>query len=64
MVGIIKEVDRLGRMVIPKEYRERYGLSETVEIIATEAGILIRNPEYVLTKVHSDDNSEQPLNKS
>ena len=33
IVGIIKEVDKLGRIVIPKELRERYGLLENVEII-------------------------------
>lgn len=51
IVGIVKEVDRLGRIVIPKELRERYGLCENVEIIATELGIFLRNPEYKLVKV-------------
>ena len=44
-VGIVKEIDKLGRIVIPKEFRERYGLSENVEIIATDKGIVLRNPE-------------------
>lgn len=35
-VGIIKEIDKLGRIVIPKEYRDRYGLFENVEMVATE----------------------------
>ncbi len=51
IVGIIKEVDKLGRIVIPKELRERFGLTETVEIIATELGIMIRSPEYKLVRV-------------
>ena len=51
IVGIIKEVDKLGRIVIPKEYRERFSLTDRVEIIATEMGIVIRNPEYRLVKV-------------
>ena len=55
MVGITKEIDKLGRIVIPKEYRERYGLSDTVEIIATEAGILLRNSEYKLVKSNVND---------
>ena len=55
-VGIIKEVDRLGRIVIPKEYRERFGLNENVEIIATEFGIMIRNPEYRLVKIDKEEN--------
>ena len=49
-IGIIKSFDGLGRIVIPKELRERYALSHEVEIIATERGVLIRNPEYVLVK--------------
>ena len=32
-VGIIKEIDKLGRIVIPKELRERFFLSGNVEII-------------------------------
>ena len=42
-VGIIKEVDRLGGVVIPKEYRERYALEGNVEIVPTENGVLIKN---------------------
>lgn len=48
--GIIKEIDNLGRLVIPKEFRERFNLDKEVEILATENGVLIRNPEYVLVK--------------
>ena len=41
---IIKNVDNLGRIVLPKEMRKCYGidLNEGVEIIPTERGILIR----------------------
>ena len=49
-IGILKEIDRLGRIVIPKELRERFWLSERVEVVATEEGILIRNQEYKLVK--------------
>ena len=49
-IGIIKEIDKLGRIVIPGELRERYALSSSVEIIATAEGVLVRNPEYVLKK--------------
>ena len=49
-VGIVKELDKLGRIVIPKEFRDRLGIDKEVEIIVTENGILIRNPEYVLVK--------------
>ena len=49
-VGIIKEVDRLGRIVIPKEMRERFNLKDRVELVVTESGVLIRNSEYKLIK--------------
>ena len=55
MIGIIKEFDKLGRIVIPKELRERYGFYDKVEIVATENGVLIQNPNYVLTKRNEDD---------
>ena len=51
MVGIIKEVDKLGRIVIPKELRERYGLMAQVELIAGEYGIILKSPEYELVKI-------------
>ena len=49
-IGIIKEIDNLGRIVIPKEIRERLSLDKRVEIIITKDGALIKNPEYVLVK--------------
>ena len=57
-VGIIKEIDRLGRIVIPKEFRARFGLGEHVEIVATESGILIRNPKYKLIHVEEAKESQ------
>lgn len=50
IAGIIKELDKLGRIVIPKEFRERYGLTEYVEVVPAESGIVIRNPKYKLVK--------------
>ena len=50
-VGIIKELDKLGRIVIPKELRERFGLTEYVEMVATEFGIVLRNPKYKLVEM-------------
>ena len=49
-VGIIKGFDKLGRIVIPKELRERFYLSDAVEIVVTVDGILLKNPEYELVK--------------
>ena len=52
-VGIIKEIDSLGRIVIPKEFRERLKLEKSVEVILTQDGVLIRNSEYELTRKES-----------
>ena len=50
-VGVIKEIDTLGRIVIPKEMRDRLSLGRSVEVALTESGVLVRNPEYKLVRV-------------
>lgn len=47
-VGVMKNIDNLGRVVIPKEFRDRLGLEREVEIILTREGVLIRNSKYEL----------------
>ncbi len=54
-VGVIKEIDSLGRIVIPKEFRERLMLDKRVEIVLTKSGILIRNSAYELVKKANSD---------
>ena len=49
-IGVLKDIDALGRIVIPKEYRERLVLEKKVEVILTTDGVLIQNPIYELTK--------------
>ena len=49
-VGIIKEIDNVGRIVVPKEFRERLGLENYVEMILTQEGVFIRNSKYELVK--------------
>ncbi len=49
-IGVLIKIDKLGRIVIPIEIRKRYNLNGEMELITTEDGVLIRNPEYVLTK--------------
>ena len=61
-IGIIKEIDNLGRIVVPKELRSRYGIEKNVEIIATEYGVLLRSPEYVLVKTEDQSNHENEVN--
>lgn len=50
-VGVIREVDDVGRLVIPKEIRERLHLQGTVELLVTQEGLLIRNMEYEMVKI-------------
>ena len=54
--GVIKAIDKLGRLVIPIEMRERYNLNEYVEITTTENGILVRNPKYKLVEINDSEN--------
>ena len=49
-IGFLKSFDNLGRIVIPKELRDRYMLEKTVEVVTLEEGVLIRNPKYILVK--------------
>ena len=49
-IGVIKNFDKLGRIVLPKDLRDRYALNKEVELIATKDGILIKNTEYILIK--------------
>ena len=56
-IGVIKEVDKLGRIVIPKDFRDRLGFARTVEVVLTEQGVLIRNPEYELVKKEESTNA-------
>lgn len=58
-VGVIKEIDRLGRIVIPKEFRERLNLEKEVEVVLTEDGIFIRNSKYKLIPTHETALSKQ-----
>ena len=53
-VGVLKELDNLGRIVIAKELRSRFALNEQVELVVTEFGVLIRNPKYKLIEIETD----------
>ena len=50
-LGVIKEIDKLGRIVIPKEIRERFLLKDIVELVITDSGVLLQNPGYKLIKI-------------
>jgi len=53
-IGFLKEIDSLGRIVIPKELRQRYKLTDKVEVIPTKHGVLIKKQEYFLTRKTKD----------
>ena len=57
-LGILKEFDKLGRIVVPKELRDRYMLNDKVEIVATKEGVLIKNQEYFLEKRNPTNENE------
>ena len=56
--GINKEIDKLGRLVIPKEMRELFNLTDTVEMVVTEDGILLCNPRYRLVRKEHGEGGE------
>jgi bifunctional DNA-binding transcriptional regulator/antitoxin component of YhaV-PrlF toxin-antitoxin module len=53
-IGIIKEFDALGRLVIPKEMRQLFDFNKKVEIIITEDGLLLRKPKYKLVEINCE----------
>ena len=54
-IGIIKEIDNLGRLQIPKEIRKRLGLLEKVELVTTKDGLLIKSIEYELIRTEKTE---------
>ena len=50
IIGMEKKIDNLGRVTIPKEFRNFYHFDKIVSLIETEQGILITNPEYKMIK--------------
>ena len=61
-IGIIKEIDNLGRLQIPKEIRKRLGFSEKVELVTVKEGLLIKSIEYELVK-KCEGEEEKMLNE-
>lgn len=52
-IGVKKEIDKLGRICIPKDMRALFNLENEVELHITKEGILLKNPDYVLVKKES-----------
>ena len=58
-LGIKREIDKLGRIVLPIEYRNTFKLKNAVEILATDEGILIRNPKYRIILADEDEQAKR-----
>lgn len=54
-IGVIKEIDNLGRLVIPKEMRDLFRLYNNVELVVTREGVIVRNPRYKLIETEKED---------
>lgn len=52
-IGIVRKVDSLGRVTLPKELRRVFKLDkdDEVEILATEQGILLRVPNIEVRRL-------------
>ena len=59
-IGLQRKVDNLGRITIPKEYRDFYRLNEqtVISLIETPEGLLLSNPKF---KVVCIDNNWRRL---
>ena len=51
-MAIERKVDNLGRIVLPKEMRDKFGIEENipVEITSNEVSIIIKNPKAMKSK--------------
>jgi AbrB family looped-hinge helix DNA binding protein len=56
--GIVRQVDMLGRITIPKEYRTSANMEigTDVEICLVDEGILIRHPEIAIPTNRKENN--------
>ena len=51
-IGIVRKVDSLGRVTLPKELRRMFCLDKDsqIEILATDQGILLRVPNIKIKR--------------
>lgn len=52
-IGIVRKVDSLGRVTLPKELRRVFKLDkiDEIEILATDEGILLRIPNIEVRRL-------------
>ena len=57
-VGMEVTIDKLGRIVIPKGYREFYHINkeDKLSLICTPDGLLITNPKFKMVEINQDKN--------
>ncbi len=60
-VGVRKGIDKLGRMVIPKEMRELFGLERQVELIVVPGGCSFAIPNITSKKTKKQKNHKNPV---
>lgn len=55
-IGIVRKVDSLGRVTLPKELRRVFKINEDdkIEILATDEGILLRIPNIEVRRIGTD----------
>ena len=55
-IGILRQVNSLGRIVIPKELRSLYQIETTdqIEIIGTDEGILLKVPGLEIKRIREE----------
>ena len=60
-----RKVDNLGRITIPKEYREFFHLNEqdTVCLIDTTEGLLITNPKFTVVEISETKTNDKCYKK-
>lgn len=54
-IGIVRKVDSLGRVTLPKELRRVFRLNQNdeIEILATDEGILLRVPNIEVRRINA-----------
>ncbi|MBP3627123.1 MAG: AbrB/MazE/SpoVT family DNA-binding domain-containing protein [Clostridia bacterium] len=52
-IGIVRKIDSLGRVTLPKEFRRVFRLKQNdeIEILATDEGILLRIPNIEVRRI-------------
>lgn len=55
-IGVMRHIDSLGRIVIPKELRSLYQIetNEQIEIIGTDEGILLKVPGLEIKRIQEE----------